>query len=128
MKKLITISLFLFAIAGCAANTFDYNATVKEAFLSDTVREFAFDTYMEDVYENDITNGYYGTLVFLDTEEFYQGKKYCDVSCQKKVAYTEAVFLNVMLLAEVNRVDFDKKPFYNWKAAILSCRQWDGKY
>ena len=128
MKKTIAILLLLFFVSAYASDTFDYNATVKEAFLSDTVRNFTFDTYMEDVYENDIINGYYDTLVFLDREEFYQGKKYCDISCRKKVAYEEAVFLNVVLLAEVNKADFNTKPFYNWKEAILTNNQWDEKY
>lgn len=128
MKKLIVISLFLFAVAGCAANNFDYNATVRKALVDDVVIKFATDTYMEDILKNNITNGYYDTLVFLDSEEFYQGKKYCDISCQKKVAYEEAVFLNVAALAVINKADFNLKPFNNWKAATLSCRQWDGKY
>lgn len=121
-------TIIFFTISACAANGFDYNSTVKKAVLNDVVVKFAADTYIEDILKNDITNGYYDTLVFLDTEEFYQGKKYCDISCQKKVAYEEAVFLNVVLLAEVNKADFNTKPFYNWKTAILTNKQWDEKY
>lgn len=83
---------------------------------------------MEDVYENDIINGYYDTLVFLDREELYQGKEHCDISCQKKVAYEEAVFFHVAMLAEINNAEFDIKPFYNWKEAILTNKKWDEKY
>ena len=128
MRKIIIVLLLVMTSACASKSDFDYNATLTKLLTDEDNMKFAAALFMEDILKNDINNGFYRPLATMNVDIFCRNKKYCDISCQEKIAKQEALFLHVGILAFQNKTDFNINPFNNWKADTLSCRQWDGKY